>query len=282
MLKSDYLQKVKLIEFSRALGQEPEPELVAQVAAYAALQEEIRENARLSIMQDLSLAIQLTKQQITDQLVQEQPRELPEQPSLDDLENFLMETQKEDEHDLDTQTPKEIPQPSDTEPESITEQTLTDLVAQSISVSAKKDSFQHPITNSIQPDVASLAKKLQKLESWLGKISAHGPGSGTSSLGFIDMPHRTVTAASYMLTSKDYYVGVNRTGKVELSLPAFMNTGKVFVIKDELGEASRGTNRHIYVYPPTGELIDGQNYVILAYDYGSLTFIKRDGYWSVV
>jgi len=129
MLKSDYEQKAKLIEFARALGQQPDQRLVNEVQAYLDFQKELRENARASIANDLKEVLASFKQEVSAVTVEDFP--LP--PSLDDLEQ-LIESTTEEQHDLDTETPQEISTTSSTATpdQALAEQSLTDLVAQSI------------------------------------------------------------------------------------------------------------------------------------------------------
>ena len=189
MIKSDIEQKAKLIALAKALGQEPDAQLVAEVEGYAAFQEEIRENARLSIMNDLQKAIASTKQQLSETLAQQRPLEFPQPPSLDELESFLSESTAEDEHDLDKETPQEISEPSATS-ETIAEQSLADLVAQSISNAARR--LDAPVAAEID-SVEVLSKRIQRLEAWLGRISNTGPGSGETRFLRLD----DINAGSY-------------------------------------------------------------------------------------
>jgi hypothetical protein len=107
-------------------------------------------------------------------------------------------------------------------------------------------------------------------------------GGGEVNLAFMDLPITSVTSSSYSITTNDYYIGVNYAGAVTLTLPYADREGKVFIIKDELGEASKGTNRYITILPSGTDLIDGRDRAILAFDYGSLTFIWKDNSWRVV
>ena len=228
MLKSEYEQRAKLIEFARALGQEPDPELVRDVESYLAFQQELRENVRQSVLSDLSQALRFTTEQLKPKLP-----DLPQQPSLEDLQSFLAETVTEKDHDLDTQTPSEIPIPT-TKPSPVAEQTLADLAAQSISASAKKDSFQQPAPILVQPDIASLTRKIQQLESWISKISLMGPGGGASDTSNFTTYTTAVTGNSYTIARKDYYVGVNHDGEVTITLPSgYVEPGRGLIIKDE-------------------------------------------------
>ena len=106
-------------------------------------------------------------------------------------------------------------------------------------------------------------------------------GGGETNLAYMDMPLTYVTSSSYTITPQDYYIGVNYAGRVNITLPTPRKNGKVYIVKDERGEAGKGNNRHIYIYPSGSDLIDNEEYVVLAYDFGSLTFVYRNG-WRVV
>ena len=107
-------------------------------------------------------------------------------------------------------------------------------------------------------------------------------GGGETNLTYMDVPVTSVTTSSYTIRPQDYYIGVNYAGAVTITLPKADREGKIFVVKDELGEASKGTNRYITVLPTGSDLIDGRDRAILAYDYGSLTFIWKGNSWRVV
>jgi hypothetical protein len=107
-------------------------------------------------------------------------------------------------------------------------------------------------------------------------------GGGETNLTFMDVPITSVTSASYSIKPQDYYIGVNYSGAVTITLPKAEREGKIFIVKDELGEASRGSNRYITVLPSGSDLIDGRDRAILAFDYGSLTFIWKGNSWRVV
>lgn len=107
-------------------------------------------------------------------------------------------------------------------------------------------------------------------------------GGGETNLAFMDVPVTSVTSSSYNIILNDYYIGVNYAGAVTITLPKADRQGKIFVVKDELGEASKGTNRYITIIPSGNDLIDGRDRAILAYDYGSLTFIWKGNSWRVI
>lgn len=107
-------------------------------------------------------------------------------------------------------------------------------------------------------------------------------GGGETNLTYMDVPITSVTTSSYSVTPQDYYIGVNYAGAVTITLPYADREGKIFVVKDELGEASKGTNRYITILPSGSDLIDGRDKAILAFDYGSLTFIWKSNSWRVI
>ena len=109
-------------------------------------------------------------------------------------------------------------------------------------------------------------------EKWIGAYAGSAP--------FI-ISTTYVTSSSYTITENDYYIGVNYAGAVTITLPTGVVEGTTYIVKDELGEASKGTNRYITILPSGSDKIDGRNRAILAYNFGSLTFVYRNG-WRVV
>lgn len=107
-------------------------------------------------------------------------------------------------------------------------------------------------------------------------------GGGETNLAFMDVPLTTVASSFYEIKYSDYYIGVNYEGAVTIVLPRADREGKKYVIKDESGNASKGTNRYITILPSGNDTIDNRDRAILAYDYGSLTFIWKDNSWRVV
>lgn len=130
-------------------------------------------------------------------------------------------------------------------------------------------------SQQLQDHYKKFLSRIQQQLSTLG-------GGGETNLTYMDVPVTYVTTSTYSVTHKDYYIGVNYAGAVTITLPYADREGKKFVVKDELGEASKGTNRYITILPSGSDLIDGRDRAILAYDYGSLTFIWRGNSWRVV
>ena len=109
-------------------------------------------------------------------------------------------------------------------------------------------------------------------KKWIGAYAGEAPFISSTTY---------ITSSSYTITENDYYIGVNYAGAVTITLPTNVITGTTYIVKDELGEASKGTNRYITILPSGSDLIDSRDRAILAYDYGSLTFVYRNG-WRVV
>jgi hypothetical protein len=128
--------------------------------------------------------------------------------------------------------------------------------------------------DDLQKHYSLFLSRIQQQLSTLG-------GGGETNLAYMDMPLKYITASSYTITPQDYYIGVNYSGAVTITLPTPKKNGKTYIIKDELGQASKGVNRYITILPSGSDTIDGRSSAIIAYDYGSLTFVYRNG-WRVV
>ena len=131
--------------------------------------------------------------------------------------------------------------------------------------------------DDVDRDSAKVNNKFLKYNSSTGKWEGSNAGGG----GPAYYATTYITSSSYTITENDYYIGVNYAGAVTITLPIVSVEGTTYIVKDELGEASKGTNRYITILPSGSDLIDSRDRAILAYDYGSLTFVYRNG-WRVV
>ena len=95
----------------------------------------------------------------------------------------------------------------------------------------------------------------------------------------ITFPTATVSASTYTVQDTDYYIGVNYSGIVTITLPSG-SAGKIFVVKDESGNASNPSN-YIMIQGTGGDLVDGSAYTMIDTNYGSLTFIYRNGWRTI-
>lgn len=168
--------------------------------------------------------------------------------------------------------------------ENIQESTLVEKSLGLLSEPSDKKIQSDPLT-PLEPKFATLNDLQKHYQLFLTRIqqqlSTLG-GGGETNLTFMDVPITSVTSSSYSVILNDYYIGVKYAGAVTITLPYADREGKIFVIKDELGEASKGTNRYITILPSGSDLIDGRDRAILAYDYGSLTFIWKGNSWRII
>lgn len=271
-MKKDIQTKAKLIELARAFGQEPDADLVAEVTAYMDFQNRIRQSVRASMDSDLALVLS------TEALKKPEP-EYPRPPSLDDLEQLLQEQP----HELVQEPSQETIVTTDARPQADTpaqpsgtlaEQSLTDLVSASISAGLKKDSFQQP-EPAASTDLVNLQRKVKYLEQWLGKISLAGPGGGASDTSNFTSYTRLVQDSTYTVARKDYYIGVNVHAPVTITLPDTAEAGRNLVIKDESGNCKH--------FPITllGNIDNDANGLILKINNGAIQLIYRDG-WRII
>lgn len=271
-MKKDIQTKAKLIELARAFGQEPDADLVAEVTAYMDFQNRIRQSVRASMDSDLALVLS------TEALKKSEP-EYPRPPSLDDLEQLLQEQP----HELVQEPSQETIVTTDARPQADTpaqpsgtlaEQSLTDLVSASISAGLKKDSFQQP-EPAASTDLVNLQRKVKYLEQWLGKISLAGPGGGASDTSNFTSYTRLVQDSTYTVARKDYYIGVNVHAPVTITLPDTAEAGRNLVIKDESGNCKH--------FPITllGNIDNDANGLILKINNGAIQLIYRDG-WRII
>ena len=161
-----------------------------------------------------------------------------------------------------------------------------DLISKSIQAISKaekelkENSFQQPSVPE-PSDLKEVKQKVKFLEQWVGKISAAGSGSGAGDISTLSQQTVSVTSASYTAGRKDYYIGVNYAGKVTVYLPSSPTQGREVIVKDESGNCGAGINRWITIRTSDGLNIDGKNAANLAINWGSLTFVNRNG-WRIV
>jgi transcriptional regulator of heat shock response len=158
------------------------------------------------------------------------------------------------------------------------------LVSEGLLNNSSQEKTKDPLT-PLDQNFATLEDLQKHYKLFLNRIqqqlSTLG-GGGETNLTYMDVPITSVTTSTYTIKHQDYYIGVNYAGAVTITLPRADREGKIFVVKDELGEASKGTNRYITILPSATDLIDGRDRAIIAYDYGSLTLIWKGNSWRVI
>lgn len=122
--------------------------------------------------------------------------------------------------------------------------------------------------------VSGLENKVKQLEAWISRIAATGPGGGAGDVLNLSFFAKTVTS-NYTIGRKDYYVGVNATTSVTITLPASAKSGQSIIVKDESGHCS------INPITLTGTIDNDTSGAILAIDNGGLHLIYNTG-WRII
>lgn len=173
-------EKQLLVKWSRAMNEPIDPAIVEEVEKYERLQNEIIESVRQNSIKDLTEA-----SRVADDLVSK-IIEYPKPPTLEEV----LEVLKEEANELvqsQTEQAFEASEPESTEPTESTEaaelpKTLADFASEHITkevkLEEKADSFQQPDPTLVSKNLDHIVKKLRFLEQAIGRIAAHGPGSG--------------------------------------------------------------------------------------------------------
>ena len=166
-----------LVNFAKALGQTPDPEMVEQIREFHELQRKIVESVKANSAKDVNEAFGYDNKENINELVQEKTKikRVPENYSTS-LESGSRKITEGNEEQSAT-TGDSGQQPST--------QTLADLTAKFIS-EAPKDSYQQPDIPLTTSSMKAVQDKLKFLEQWLSKISMTGPGGGAVNLKDLD------------------------------------------------------------------------------------------------
>jgi hypothetical protein len=208
------------------------------------------------------------------------------------------------------------PEPEVVEPEPIVEEVLVEIAPKieeppavpEIDKYLSGKSFQQPEPNRVDPNIKAIQDKMKFLEQAIGRIAAHGPGSGEVNLRWLDDVKRDtisdgrwlkyseadkkfvfdeinpyevvynttlVTTPTYTVDDNDYYIGVNYAGPVTITLPASVNSGRMLIIKDEDGDAE--TNPITVL----GTVDNDAGGFIIQINNGAIQLIYRNG-WRIV
>ncbi len=135
--------------------------------------------------------------------------------------------------------------------------------------------FSVPPAETYPTTLKLVQKRIELLEQWLYKVSAEGPGGGAGDVVNLDHQTKLVTSPTYTVSRKDYYVGINYAGIVNITMPATAKNGRYVIIKDESGRCSKFP---IIVHGNVDNDPDG---FILRIDNGGIQMIYRDG-WRIV
>jgi len=213
-------------------------------------------------------------------------------------------------HEL-VQPPPESPpepteQPSEPEPQPV-QTTVTESIADKVARVITEQGVVAPDPVLAQPQ-KDLEREIKYLREWVSRIAATGPGGGEVNLRYLDDIDRSsiatgkfltyepstrlftfeavpagqtvnattaVTTGSYTISTQDYYVGVNTSTSVTISMPVSTTSGRTIIIKDESGRCS------INNITIAGTIDNDTSGAILAIDNGALHLIYRQG-WRII
>jgi len=262
-------EKQLLVKWSKAMNEPIDQALVEEVERYEILQKEIIDSIKKNSILDLVQA-----SAVVEPLFEKVEIEFPVPPTLDEV----LETLKEETNELvQAQSTEESPVTEKTTPPpppSLAER-AAEHIAKEVKLEEKNDSFQQPDPALVEKNFEAVQKKLKFLEQAIGKIAAHGPGGGAGDVINLDHPVKLVTT-NYTITRRDFYIGVNATTTVNITLPdAIGFPGRMVIIKDESGNCS---NNPIVV---AGTVDNDPGGFILAQDNGGIQMIYREG-WRIV
>lgn len=232
-------------------------------------------------------------------LLAEQPVDLPpQQPKVEVIGEFILE-QGTFTH---SSTLNEVITP---EIKPASQQVPMDVIDKYLKQNA---SFQQPNPELVDPSIKAVQEKLKFLEQAIGRIAATGPGSGEVNLRWLDdvkrdtiadgrwlkysaadkkfvfdeinpyeVVHNTteVTTSTYTVQDTDYYIGVNYSGPVTITLPASASSGRLLVIKDEDGDAE--TNPITVL----GTVDNDPGGFVIQLNNGAIQMIYRNG-WRII
>lgn len=169
-------------------------------------------------------------------------------------------------------------------------------------------SFQQPEPDLVDPNIRALQEKMKFMEQAIGRIAAHGPGSGEVNLRWLDdvaretisdgrwlkyngatkkfvfddiNPYQVVyntthvTTSTYTVQETDFYIGVDYAGPCTITLPSTADSGRLITIKDEDGDAE--TNPITVV----GTVDNDPGGFIIQINNGAIQMIYRDG-WRII
>lgn len=260
----NFKEKKLLIKWAQAMGEPVDQELLEEVQRYEQLQKEIQESVRKNSINDLTEASKVAED-FVDKAI-----DFPKPPTLDEVLTILREEVDElvQAQEITTQTK---PQSQLT---SLAER-AAEFLTKEAKLEEKLDSYQQPDAPLTGRSINDIRKKIKFLEDWVSKISLTGPGGGAGDVINLDHPVKLVTS-NYNFTKKDFYVGVNATSPVTITISDSIGfPGRMVIIKDESGNCSSN--------PITVDCnVDNDpGGFILAQDNGGIQMIYREG-WRIV
>lgn len=113
-----------------------------------------------------------------------------------------------------------------------------------------------------------------------GEQGPQGPKGDTGPKGDSCKCNSILVNKDYTVNMDDYYIGVNSTGPITITLPIDAPDCTELIIKAEMGPPLG--NRKITVTTADGSFIDGSNNYIITIPYQSVNIICRGGDWWII
>jgi hypothetical protein len=89
-----------------------------------------------------------------------------------------------------------------------------------------------------------------------------------------------LVSTDYTATLDDYYIGVNSTRPVTITLPADCTDCHEIIVKAEMGPPLG--NRKIIILAAEGQTIDDETEYVMEVPYQSVHLICRGGNWHII
>ncbi len=172
-------EKQLLVRWSRAMNEPIDTALAEEVDRYNQLQEEIKESIRSNTINDLFDA-----SRVVVDIIKKVNIEYPKPPTFEELLGIIKEESNELVQTQATETSTTVEEAST--PDTPRTETVkpSDLISKTVNhihkeVQFEASSFQQPQPTPVEKNFNAVQKKLKFLEQAIGKIAAHGPGSGS-------------------------------------------------------------------------------------------------------
>jgi hypothetical protein len=249
-----------LVNLSKALNQELDSALLEEFEELNNRQEKIAKRIKENLVNDLAVFFKVPAYDPHDEPLTEKEIEKIEEVAKEEISEPVTNVE-----------------PLFEKTEAVVEDAFkkTETVVNKVSNSITKQ-IQHEAT-LVKPDpqkpleTASLEQKIKYLEKWVSRIASTGPGGGAGDILSLSFFAKTVTN-NYTIGRKDYYVGVNASTSVTITLPASAKSGQSIIIKDESGNCS--TNPITL----TGTIDNNTSGAIISIDNGGLHLIYNAGW----
>ena len=170
-------EKQMLVKWAKVMNEPIDPLLLEEVERYENIQNEIINSVRQNSINDLQEASKVANQFV------EKIKEFPVPPTLEEVLHVLKEETNELVQAQSAEAPKEreappLPTRKTKRTKSLAEQ-AAEHITKEVKLEEKSDSFQQPDPTLVDKNFKAVQKKLKFLEQAIGKIAAHGPGSGS-------------------------------------------------------------------------------------------------------